>query len=154
MNDVDRQKKTATLYDSSKLDEKDKYALFLGGNTGLLDIRTTADKTDRLLLIKDSYANCFVPFLTAYYREIFVVDPRYYTGDIHEIMEEKKISVIGIKGGLYSNVGIDVADCVITSDTPSVATVSDGVVKGVGSGTAYINVEYEGLKDVIKVVVS
>lgn len=68
--------------------------------------------------------------------------------------EEKKISVIGIKGGLYSNVGIDVADCVITSDTPSVATVSDGVVKGVGSGTAYINVEYEGLKDVIKVVVS
>ena len=94
MNDVDRQKKTATLYDSSKLDEKDKYALFLGGNTGLLDIRTTADKTDRLLLIKDSYANCFVPFLTAYYREIFVVDPRYYTGDIHEIMEEKKITSV------------------------------------------------------------
>lgn len=94
VNDVDRQKKTATLYDSSKLDEKDKYALFLGGNTGLLDIRTTADKTDRLLLIKDSYANCFVPFLTAYYREIFVVDPRYYTGDIHEIMEEKKITSV------------------------------------------------------------
>ena len=69
-------------------------------------------------------------------------------------MEEKKISVIGIKGGLYSNVGIDVADCVITSDTPSIATVSDGVVKGVGTGTTYINVEYEGLKDVIKVVVS
>ena len=68
--------------------------------------------------------------------------------------EEKKISVIGIKGGLYSNVGIDVADCVITSDTPSIATVSDGVVKGVSSGTAYINVKYEGLKDVIKVVVS
>lgn len=68
--------------------------------------------------------------------------------------EEKKISVIGIKGGLYSNVGIDVADCVITSESSSIATVSDGVVKGVGTGTTYINVEYEGLKDVIKVVVS
>lgn len=68
--------------------------------------------------------------------------------------EEKKISVVGIKGGLYSNVGIDVADCVITSESSSIATVSDGVVKGVGTGTTYINVEYEGLKDVIKVVVS
>lgn len=68
--------------------------------------------------------------------------------------EEKKISVVGIKGGLYSNVGIDVADCVITSESSSIATVSDGVVKGVGTGTTYINVEFEGLKDVIKVVVS
>ena len=68
--------------------------------------------------------------------------------------EEKKISVVGIKGGLYSNIGIDVADCVITSESSSIATVSDGVVKGVGTGTTYINVEYEGLKDVIKVVVS
>lgn len=70
------------------------------------------------------------------------------------VNEEKKISVVGIKGGLYSNVGIDVADCVITSESSSIATVSDGVVKGVGTGTTYINVEYEGLKDVIKVVVS
>ena len=68
--------------------------------------------------------------------------------------EEKKISVVGIKGGLYSNIGIDVADCVITSESSSIATVSDGVVKGVGTGTTYINVEYEGLKDIIKVVVS
>lgn len=68
--------------------------------------------------------------------------------------EEKKISVVGIKGGLYSNIGIDVADCVITSESSSIATVSDGVVKGVGTGTTYVNVEYEGLKDVIKVVVS
>lgn len=68
--------------------------------------------------------------------------------------EEKKISVVGIKGGLYSNIGIDVADCVITSESSSIATVSDGVVKGIGTGTTYINVEYEGLKDVIKVVVS
>ena len=94
VNDVDKQERTATLYDSSQLEEKDKYAVFLGGNTGLLDIRTTADSTDRLLLVKDSYANCLIPFLTPYYREIFVVDPRYYTGDIHQIMDEKKITSV------------------------------------------------------------
>ena len=87
VNYVNEKKKTATLYDTSKLEEKDKYAVFLGGNYPLIDIRTTADTTDRLLLIKDSYANCMIPFLTPYFREIVVVDPRYYYGDIKELME-------------------------------------------------------------------
>lgn len=68
--------------------------------------------------------------------------------------EEKSLTVVGIKGGLYSNVGIDVADCTITSDEPTTATVADGVVKGVASGTTYINIEYNGIKDVIKVTVA
>ena len=94
VNYVEEKRKTATLYDASKLKEKDKYALFLGGNYGTVDIRTTADTTDRLLLFKDSYANCLIPFLTPYYREIIVIDPRYYYGDIHEIMEENKITSV------------------------------------------------------------
>ena len=91
---VDEKKKTATLYDRSKLKEKDKYALFLGGNYSMRDIRTTADTTDRLLVIKDSYANCLIPFLTPYYREIIVLDPRYYYGDIKEVMKENKITSV------------------------------------------------------------
>lgn len=91
---VEEQEKKATLYDTSKLKEKDKYAMFLGGNSGLIDIRTTADSTDRLLIVKDSYANSLVPFLAPYYREIFMVDPRYYYGDIHEIMENNKITSV------------------------------------------------------------
>ena len=91
---VEEQQKKATLYDTSKLKEKDKYAMFLGGNSGLIDIRTTADSTDRLLIVKDSYANSLVPFLTPYYREIFMVDPRYYYGDIHEIMENNRITSV------------------------------------------------------------
>lgn len=94
VNYVDEKKKTATLYDSSKLKEKDKYAMFLGGNYPMIDIRTTADTTDRLLLFKDSYANCMVPFLTSYYREIIIIDPRYYYGDITEVMEENKITSV------------------------------------------------------------
>ena len=68
--------------------------------------------------------------------------------------ETKNISVIGIKGGLYSNVGIDVADCVITSDDSKVATVTNGVVTAVATGTTYINVDYNGIKDIVKVVVA
>lgn len=68
--------------------------------------------------------------------------------------EEKKLNIIGIKGGLYSNVAIDAKDCVITSDDPSTATVTDGVVKGVQAGTTYINVSYGEVKDVVKVTVA
>ncbi len=94
VNYVDEKKKTATLYDSTKLTGKDKYAVFLGGNYSMIDIRTTAESTDRLLLVKDSYANCMIPFLTPYYREIIVIDPRYYYGDIHKIMKENKITSV------------------------------------------------------------
>ncbi|WP_099467739.1 hypothetical protein [Konateibacter massiliensis] len=65
----------------------------------------------------------------------------------------KSISIIGIKGGLYSNVGIDVADCTITSDDPTVATVSAGVITGISAGNTLINIDYNGVKDVIKVTV-
>lgn len=94
VNYVDEQTKTASLYDSSKLKGKDQYALFLGGNYSMVSIRTTAETTDRLLLIKDSYANCLVPFLTPFYREIIMIDPRYYYGDIHQVMNENNITSV------------------------------------------------------------
>ena len=93
-NNVNEKKKTATLYDTSKLKGKDKYALFLGGNYPILDIKTTADSTDRLLIIKDSYANSLIPFLIPYYREIVVVDPRYYYDDIEKVMKKDNITSV------------------------------------------------------------
>lgn len=68
--------------------------------------------------------------------------------------EEKALNIVGIKGGLYSNVGIKASDCVISSEDAATATVTDGVVKGVQAGTTYINVDYNGIKDVVRVVVA
>lgn len=91
---VDEGKRSTSLYDSSKLKEKDQYMVFLGGNSSLLDIRTVSTSTKRLLLVKDSFADCFIPFLTPYYREIVVVDPRYYSGTINDIMDAYRISEV------------------------------------------------------------
>lgn len=68
--------------------------------------------------------------------------------------DTKSITVIGIKGGLYSNVGIDTADCTITSDGAAIATVADGVVTGVTAGDTLVNIAYGDAKDVIKVTVA
>ena len=92
VNYVDETKKTATLFDMSKLEEKDKYLVFMGGNYSRVDISTKTKNGRRLLLIKDSYANCFVPMLTPYYEEIIVIDPRYYYDDIYQLMADNSVS--------------------------------------------------------------
>lgn len=64
------------------------------------------------------------------------------------------ISVIGLKGGLYSPIELDNIDCTFVSDTPATATVdSNGVVTAVASGTATITVSYNSVSDEINVVV-
>ena len=44
---VDEGRKTTSLYDSSKLEERDKYGVFLGGNTSVIDIRTVSTSPSR-----------------------------------------------------------------------------------------------------------
>ena len=92
VNYVNETKKTTSLYDSSKLKTRDKYGVFLGGNTSVIDIKTVSTSQKRLLVVKDSFADCFIPFLTPHYREIVVVDPRYYTGTMQEIMDTYRIT--------------------------------------------------------------
>ena len=92
VNYVNESKRTTSLYDSSKLETKDQYGVFLGGNTSLIDIRTVSTSQKRLLVVKDSFANSFIPFLAPYYREIVVVDPRYYSGTIADIMSSYRIT--------------------------------------------------------------
>lgn len=89
---VDEGRKTTSIYDSSKLETKDQYGVFLGENSSVIDIKTVSTRSNRLLVVKDSFANCFVQFLTPFYREIVVVDPRYSTSTLDEIMNTYRIT--------------------------------------------------------------
>lgn len=94
VNYVTEQKKTSSLFDSESLDKKDKYEVFQGGNHPLINIKTnsTENSGKNLLIIKDSYANSMIPFLTQNYGEITVVDLRYYTDSLKELIKSKKIT--------------------------------------------------------------
>jgi len=51
--------------------------------------------TDRkIMVIKDSYANAFVPFLTPHYSEIYVVDPRHYKENLIDLVKENNIGEV------------------------------------------------------------
>ncbi|MGN1195331.1 MAG: DHHW family protein [Acutalibacteraceae bacterium] len=81
-------KKTATLFDKDKLSQKNQYEVFLGGNYDKVIISTSADTDDTLLLLKDSYANCMIPMMTPYFSKIVVIDPRYFSDSLADIMKE------------------------------------------------------------------
>ena len=69
--------------------------------------------------------------------------------------ETANIKVIGIKGGLYSNVELDSSECTFDSDTKGTATVdAKGAVKAVAVGTAIVTVKYGDATDIVKVTVS
>ena len=88
---------TTGLYDLAKLGVYDKYAVFLHGNNGLS--RVEGDGEGRILVIKDSYANSLVPFLTANYAEIDVVDLRNYNYGLDTLIAENDYDQILV---LYS----------------------------------------------------
>lgn len=85
-------KSTDTLYDDTYLDSKDKYSYFLGGNKPLIEITNlSSNNSNNLLVIKDSYANAFIPFLVNHYKKIYVIDPRYYNVSISNFIIDNDI---------------------------------------------------------------
>ena len=84
---VDEGYKTSSVFDLSALNRRNKYEIFFGGNHAQIHIEADNDSKRTLLLFKDSYANCFIQYLIPDFRHIFVIDPRYYTGSLDELME-------------------------------------------------------------------
>ena len=70
----------AEIIDMKYADTKlDKYLVFLSSGDSTWAVISTDNKNGKkLLVIKDSYGNSFVPFLLPHYEEIYVIDPRFY----------------------------------------------------------------------------
>lgn len=94
VNYVIEQKKDTSLFNSDKLKHKDKYQVFLNGNHPLIEIETDKNLDKKILVIKDSFANNFVPFLTENYGNIFLIDLRYYTESINEFIKNNDINEV------------------------------------------------------------
>jgi hypothetical protein len=78
----------------SNVTKKDKYTVFFNGNHPLIKISTNGSPNNKLLVIKDSYANSLIPFLTQNYDEIYVVDPRYYSDNLKALIDSNNIKNI------------------------------------------------------------
>ena len=89
---VNENRKSASLFQADRLDTRDQYAVFLGGNFAEIRVETTVQNGRTLLILKDSYANCLIPLLAADYQKLVVVDPRYFTGDLEVLMQAEGVN--------------------------------------------------------------
>lgn len=80
-----------TLYDKSHLEKKDKYSVFLGGNHAHVKINTNTSNGKKIAIVKDSYANAFIPFLSHHFEEIHVFDLRFFSVPIADYLREEGI---------------------------------------------------------------
>lgn len=89
---VNEDKKTATLFDASRLKEKSQYDVFFGGNFAEVRIDTGAGSDRVLLVLKDSYANCVIPMMTPFFKTIVLVDPRYYNDNLPDTISKEGVT--------------------------------------------------------------
>ena len=76
------------LFFQSHLDEGDKYQVFLDGNHPLVTVRNKSPGvTGKILVIRDSFSNCFGCFLADAYETVLMVDLRYYRKPVKELIE-------------------------------------------------------------------
>lgn len=78
------------LFAEAPKSSKDKYASIMGGNFALCEIETNAPSDERVLVLKDSYANAVLPELCAQFKHISLIDLRYYHMEDETVSEYVK----------------------------------------------------------------
>lgn len=84
-----------TLYEFSYLNNpREQYNIFLDNNHSLIKIKTSVNNNNKLCIIKDSYANSFITFLVNHFKEIHIIDLRFYKSNINKYLIENNLKDI------------------------------------------------------------
>ena len=71
-----------------------KYLAFLGGDHGVTKITTDAPGNRSIVVIKESYANAFVPWLCNNYKTVYVIDPRQINVNLANFVKTNSIDEV------------------------------------------------------------
>ena len=103
---------TDTPYDPQYLEKRDKYSYFLSNQHGFITITNEAvpEEAGAMALVKDSYANCLVPFLLNHYHTLYIFDTRYHKGGVSKFVNShedvKEVLILYNTGTLDKDSGI------------------------------------------------
>ena len=87
------------LYDEAALVGPDPYLYYLGGNEATTVIETGRSEGGSLLVVRDSFANAFVPFVLPYFERVVLVDVRHGHEALHRALEDPELTELMV---LYS----------------------------------------------------
>lgn len=79
------------IYDVDSWASSSKYMTFIGGDRPMEVIENPHIKDgSSCVVLKESYGNCFVPFLVDHYQTVYVLDYRYTTVNVLDFVKEKQ----------------------------------------------------------------
>ena len=79
------------IYDVDSWASSSKYMTFIGGDRPMEVIENPQIKDgSSCVVLKESYGNCFVPFLVDHYQTVYVIDYRYTTVNVLDFVKEKQ----------------------------------------------------------------
>lgn len=89
------------IEDVSTWDDASGYYCYIGGDKPMSIIENPdIDDGSSCIVLKESYGNCFVPFLVDHYQTVYVVDFRYANVNLVDYVKEKKIQDVLIMNNI------------------------------------------------------
>lgn len=89
------------------VDTANSYLMFMGSDTFIVKVDTAVKNGRTLLVLKDSYGNAEIPFLTSSFEHIFVVDVRYFNRNLINFIKEMGVTDVLFSVCSYSVVGVN-----------------------------------------------
>lgn len=102
MHSGSKEKKAEVIDMSYAEGDGDKYLIFMssGGATWSV-IKTDVKNGKKIMVMKDSFGNAWVPFLLPHYEEIYVVDARFYSKAVTKQSIPEFVQANGIQEVLF-----------------------------------------------------
>lgn len=80
------------IEDASGYGESLKYSAFIDGDNPYTVVTNSSLKDNSsCIVVKESFGNALIPFLVNHYQNIYIVDYRYWEGNIIKLAEEKQV---------------------------------------------------------------
>lgn len=89
------------IYDVSSYASSLKYSTFVAADNpiSVIENKNVADGSS-CIVVKESFGNAFIPFLVDHYQTIYIVDYRYYTGNVSDLVDAKKVDDVILMNNL------------------------------------------------------
>lgn len=78
------------------------YGVFLGGDWPMMKIESEVKNGRKAVLVKNSYGNPFGTYLPYHFETVYVIDYRYYTGSLKQLINDEKITDLIFLNGVFS----------------------------------------------------
>ena len=87
-----KENKWEIVTDVSTWNKNSLYSCFISGDEPLVEINNPKlDDGSSCAVLKESYGNCFVPFLVDHYQTVYVIDFRYTQNNVLDFVKEHQI---------------------------------------------------------------